>query len=292
MTKALDIFQQKPRTFSFELFPPKTEAGYQKLFDTIGRMAELKPDFISCTYGAGGGNRDKTFDIAQHIQERYSIPSVVHLTCVLNTKAQIQDILNDVKSRGIENILALRGDPPLDHPDWKPGLDNFKYSCELCGFIRRHFGNDFGIGVAGFPEGHPLCRDLMQDALYLKNKLSFGGEFVITQFFFDNQAYFNYITRLRDFGVTARILPGIIPIANYKTILQFAQRDKIAITDEIKKIFTPIQDDLEATSKAGTAFAIRQCQELLAGGAPGIHFYALNKSEAVSEILSALKSRS
>ncbi len=289
MTKVPEIFSQKAKTFSFELFPPKTEAGYQKLLETIGRLARLKPDFISCTYGAGGGNREKTLDIAQLIQRDHGIPSVAHLTCVLNTTAQILEILKDIHTRGIKNILALRGDPPLDHPDWQPGPENFKYSCELCGFIREHFGNDFGIGVAGFPEGHPLCRDLRQDAYYLKNKLSFGGEFVITQFFFDNQAYFNYVTRLREVGVKKRILPGIIPIANYKTILQFAQRDKITVTDEVKAIFEPIQDDPEATAQAGIQFAIRQCRELLAGGAPGIHFYALNKSEAVTEILNALK---
>ncbi|HSA31402.1 MAG TPA: methylenetetrahydrofolate reductase, partial [Candidatus Omnitrophota bacterium] len=150
MTKVPEIFSQKAKTFSFELFPPKTEAGYQKLLETIGRLAQLKPDFISCTYGAGGGNREKTLDIAQLIQRDHGIPSVAHLTCVLNTTAQILEILKDIHTRGIKNILALRGDPPLEHPDWTPGPENFKYSFELCHFIRTHFKSAFGIGVAGF----------------------------------------------------------------------------------------------------------------------------------------------
>ena len=136
MKKLTEIFKEKQKTFSFELFPPKTEKGYENLLNTIAQLAELKPDFISCTYGAGGGNRNKTFDIAQHIQDQYEIPAVAHLTCVLNTKNQIKNILNDIKNRQLCNILALRGDPPLDQPDWQPGPEDFAYSYELCAFVR------------------------------------------------------------------------------------------------------------------------------------------------------------
>jgi len=289
MKKITDIFNQKSRTFSFELFPPKTEQGYTHLQATIAQLAALNPDFFSCTYGAGGGNRDKTFDIAQHIQTEYGIPAMPHLTCVLNTRTQIQNILEDIKSRGLLNILALRGDPPMDQPDWQPGPQNFRFSYELCAFIRTHYGEDFAIGVAGFPEGHILCRDPQKDSLFLKNKLSSGGDFVITQLFLDNTFYFHYVRRLMDIGVNTRVIPGILPIANYNRLLEFSTRDGITIPKRVKEIFEPIKDDPEKTLEAGKAYAIEQCRDLLAGGAPGIHFYALNKLQPVAEILEAVR---
>ena len=289
MKKITEIFTQKDRTFSFELFPTKTEQGYQNLLTTIAQLAELKPDFISCTYGAGGGSREKTLDIVQHIQERHGIPSVAHLTCVCHSKDDIRQILINAKSRGVCNILALRGDPPKDQPEWKPGPDNFQYSSELCAFIRQNFGGHFAVGVAGFPEGHLLCRDREQDARYLKIKIDNGGELVITQLFFNNQDYFDYVKRLRRLGVQARVLPGILPITNYANLLKFCGNCGCTVTEEVKKIFEPIQDDADKTLAAGIAFTIRQCRDLLAGGAPGLHFYALNKYHPVSEIYQAVK---
>lgn len=289
MQKITEILQNKPKTFSFELFPPKTEKGYENLLNTIKNLAELEPDFFSCTYGAGGGNRDKTFDIAQHIQTQHSIPTMAHLTCVLNTKTQIKNILNDIKGRGLCNILALRGDPPLDYPDWEPGPQNFRFSYELCTFIRQHFGQDFSIGVAGFPEGHVLSPDVQKDALFLKNKLTSGGDFVITQLFLDNTYYFHYVRRLMDIGVNTRVIPGILPIANYQRLLEFSRRDGITIPQRVKDVFEPIQNDPEKTLEAGKRYAIEQCQDLLNGGAPGIHFYALNKYQPVADILKSIK---
>lgn len=284
-----EIFQDKQKTFSFEFFPPKTEQGYKNLIETIAQLAELKPDFISCTYGAGGGNRDKTLDIAQHVQEKHGIPAVAHLTCVLNTQNQIKDILDDIQRRGLRNILALRGDPPIDNPHWTPGPQNFRYSYELCKFIRQYFNDYFGIGVAGFPEGHPSCPDIERDAFYLKNKLQNGGDFVITQLFLDNTYYFHYVRRLTDIGVTAKIIPGILPIANYNRLLEFSKKDGITIPEKVKKIFEPIKEDPEKTLEAGKIYAIEQCRDLLAGGAPGIHFYSLNKYQPVADILKAIK---
>ncbi|MEW5895571.1 MAG: methylenetetrahydrofolate reductase [NAD(P)H] [Candidatus Omnitrophota bacterium] len=289
MEKLTTIFSKKSRTFSFEFFPPKTEKGYENLLATIGQMAELKPDFISCTYGAGGGNRDKTFEIAQHVQDQFGIPAVAHLTCVLNTRNQIKTIIEDIEKRGIRNILALRGDPPKEYPGWTPGPENFRFSYELCSFIRHNFGDHFGIGVAGFPEGHPLAPSLEKDAFFLKNKLAQGGDFVITQFFLDNQFYFNYVRRLTDIGVTARIIPGVLPIANYERLQEFSKHDHITIPPRIKEIFEPIQHDPEKTLEAGKAFAIEQCKDLLAGGAPGIHFYTLNKYYPAADILNEIK---
>jgi methylenetetrahydrofolate reductase (NADPH) len=289
MHKVTDIFQNKDRTFSFELFPPKTDSGYQQLLLTINELAALKPDFFSCTYGAGGGSRDKTFDIVEHIQTRHQIPAVAHLTCVCHTKEEIKNILIEIKRRGVCNVLALRGDPPKDNPDWKPGPENFKYSSELCATIRSSFNEHFSIGVAGFPEGHLLCPDRDQDAKFLKLKFDNGADFVITQLFFNNQDYFDYVKRLRALGINARVLPGILPITDYHALLKFSALCGATITDEVKHIFAPIADDKEKVAKAGIDFAIHQCRALVNGGAPGLHFYALNKLHPVADILQAVR---
>ena len=291
MNKITDIFKQKEKTFSIELFPPRTEKGFDNLLVTIEQMTQLEPDFFSCTYGAGGGNRDKTMDIVELIQNKYQIPAMAHLTCVLNSKNDIKEILNDIKLRGINNILALRGDPPQDNPDWKPGDNNFTFSYELCDAIKEVFNNDCGISVAGFPEGHILCPDLDKDAQYLKAKIDHGGEFVLTQLFYDNQLYFDYVKRLRAAGVAedVRIIPGVLPITNFEGLLKFTSTCGTTVTDEVKQIFEPIKEDKEATLKAGIDYAIKQCKELLNGGAPGIHFYSLNKIHPVDVILEELQ---
>lgn len=289
MNKITEIFDQKQHTYSFELFPPKTDQGYENLKNTIAQLAELKPDFISCTYGAGGGNRDKTFDIVEHIENEHKIIGLAHLTCVLHTKSEILNIIENIKSRGINNILALRGDPPVDHPDWQPTDENYKYSSELCAAIRENHSDHFGIGVAGFPEGHLLCPDLDQDAKYLKIKIDNGADFVITQLYFDNKDYFKYVDRLRKLGVNNRIIPGILPITDYNGLLRFTALCGATVTDHVKDIFEPLSDDKEATLQAGIDFAIKQCKELLDGGAPGLHFYSLNKVSPTKEILSEVR---
>lgn len=288
MKKITEIFKHKERTLSFELFPPKTDQGYQNLLNTIEELAALKPDFISCTYGAGGGSRDKTIDIVEHIQNKHNIAGVAHLTCVCHTKDEIKNILGEIKRRGISNVLALRGDPPKDNPNWQPGPDNFKYSSELCAAIRQDFGQHFAIGVAGFPEGHLLCPDREKDAQFLKMKIDNGGDYVITQLFFNNQDYFDYVQRLRKRGVNARVLPGILPITDYPALLRFCALCGASVPEDVKKIFAPLTDDKEKTLQAGIQFAARQCQELLKGGAPGLHFYALNKLHPVADIVKLL----
>lgn len=289
MQRIRDLFARQAKTYSFELFPPKTDKGYENLLRTIAQLCELQPDYISCTYGAGGGNREKTFDIVQHIEEHHRVIGMAHLTCVLNTRDDVRTIVEDIKSRGTRNILALRGDPPQDQPDWQPTDDNFKYSSELVAFIREHFGDYFGVAVAGFPEGHILCPDRERDAEFLKLKIDAGADFVITQLFFDNKDYFAYVDRLRRIGVEVRVIPGILPITNYEALQRFCSVCGATVTDEVKRIFEAIQDDADAMLKAGIKFAIRQCQELLDGGAPGIHFYCLNKVHPTDEILKAIR---
>ncbi|PIW58360.1 MAG: methylenetetrahydrofolate reductase [NAD(P)H] [Candidatus Omnitrophica bacterium CG12_big_fil_rev_8_21_14_0_65_50_5] len=285
MFRISDIFSSKAKTVSFELFPPKTDEAYIKLLSTIDQLCTLKPDFISVTYGAGGGSRKKTQDIVGHIQDKHHIAGLAHLTCVLHTKDEIKAILEQMKSREITNVLALRGDPPQHQPDWTPGPENFRYSSELAALIRKQFGNYFTIGVAGFPEGHVLCPNRERDADYLKIKIDAGADFVITQLFFNNKDYFDYVERLKRRGIRTRIIPGILPITNYQGLTKFCKVCGSTVTDEVKQIFEPIQNDPKATSKAGVDFCVRQCRELLKGGAPGLHFYTLNKLSPTDQVL-------
>lgn len=282
---------QKPRKFSvsFELFPPKTEEGHQKLTATIAQLAHLRPNFISCTYGAGGSSRGKTLEIASHIQKEHRIPAVAHLTCVMHTKDEIRGILEEMKGLGIHHVLALRGDAPKDNPDWKPGPENFQYSAELVRFIRQEFGSYFTIGVAGFPEGHVLAPNRDMDAKYLKSKIDAGADYIITQLFFKTQDYFDYQRRLTRLRVHAPIIPGILPITDYNALVRFCALCGASIPDTVHEIFRPIADNPEKTLEAGINFALKQCQELLRQGAPGLHFYTLNKLSPTDTILKRLR---
>ena len=288
MEKLIDIFNTEPRTFSLEIFPPKTEKGLVSLQAALDELSRLKPDFISVTYGAGGSSRDTTLEIVRLVQEKYHLLAMHHFTCVIHTRGEIKAILDELKSHGVRNILALRGDAPRDNPEWAPGADNFKYSSELVQFIRDNYGDFFSIGVAGFPEGHPLAPDRDFDAQILKKKTEAGGEFVMTQLFFDNELYFDYVKRLRAWGVKARVIPGILPITNYENAVNFCKGCGASVPQKIHDLFGPIAHDKNKTLDVGTRFAIEQCRELLAGGAPGLHLYTLNKVEPVRTILRSL----
>ena len=217
------------------------------------------------------------------------VPALAHLTCVMHTKAQIKNILEEIKRRNIRNVLALRGDPPKERPDWKPGEDNFHYSNELVSFMRQNFGDYFGIAVAGFPEGHVLSTDKTQDAVYLKGKVDSGADFIITQLFFDNKEYFDYVARLRKLGVDKRIIPGILPITDYNGLVRFCSTCGASVPQKVHDIFKPIAADPQKTLEAGIKFCVEQCRQLLTLGAPGIHFYTLNKVEPVSTIIKSLR---
>jgi methylenetetrahydrofolate reductase (NADPH) len=288
MQKISDIFKSRPQTISFEIFPPKTDQGYQSLLTALAELAELRPDFISVTYGAGGSSRDKTLGLVCLIQERYSVPALHHFTCVIHARSEIKSILDQMKVLGVRNLLALRGDAPKDQPGWTPGPENFKYSSELVEFIRKNYRDAFAIGVAGFPEGHPLATSREFDAEILKKKIDAGGEFVITQLFFDNQLYFDYVKRLRAIGVTARVIPGVLPITNYEGAVNFCKGCGASVPKKIHDLFRPVAEDKEKMLAVGTKFAIEQCRELLAGGAPGVHLYTLNKAEPVKTIVCEL----
>lgn len=288
MTLIRDIFQKKAETFSFEVFPVSTIEAYARLLKTLERLSALGPDFMSCTYGAGGGNRDKTLDVVEYIQSAHGVPAMAHLTCISQSRQDIEEILDQFERRRIENVLALRGDPPKD------GLvvqGDFRYSSELVAFIRRRFGPRVSIGVAGFPEKHPMAASAEADAEYLREKIRSGADFVITQLFFDNARYFDYVRRLRALGVESRVIPGVLPITDYAALVRFCERCGAGIPEEVHRIFKPLAGDPAQTVAAGIEFAVRQCRELLDGGAPGIHFYALNKSHPVDEIWARVKKR-
>ncbi|MFA5629712.1 MAG: methylenetetrahydrofolate reductase [Dehalococcoidales bacterium] len=288
MKKIIDIFSEKERTFSLEFFPPKTEVGIKKLYEIAEAYADLKPDWFSVTYGAGGGTRDLTLDIVDNFQKIFNIPTMHHFSCVGETKAALREKIVEMESKNINNIFALRGDPPAGDENWKPAADGCKYAYELVEMIREH-GDYFSIGVAGFPECHIDCPGKELDAIYLKKKIDTGGEFVITQIFFDNKDYFDYVDRLRKIGVTARILPGIMAITNYQKLISFCKTCGASVPQRVHDIFAPLDGDDEATYQAGLEFTIQQCKDLLDGGAPGIQFFTLNKLDPIREVVENIK---
>ena len=283
------MLQTKKKLFSLEVFPAQTPEGHEKLLTTLKGLCALRPDFISCTYGAGGGSRAQTLVVVEHIQKDYGISAMAHLTCVLHSQKEIESILEDINRRGIRNILALRGDPPKGQSAVVALTGDFKYSSELVAFIRARLGNKVSIGVAGFPEGHILAKDKDSDARYLAEKVRAGADFVITQLFFDNRLYFEYVERLKKLGVNVPVLPGILPITDYAGLKRFCERCGAGIPKEVHEIFGPIAGDPAKTLEAGLQFAIKQCRSLLDGGAPGIHLYTLNKVHPSDAILSKIR---
>jgi len=274
------------RLFSFEFFPPKDEAASLALMETIHHLRELKPDFVSVTYGAGGSTRSKTIDLVARIKHEVGIEPVAHLTCVGHSKKEIAGILQELSQRGIETLLALRGDPPKGETAFTAHPDGFRYASELAAFIAQTGG--FTFGVAGYPEKHPEAVSLEADLQNLKRKVDAGASFVTTQLFFHNGYYFDFVARARALGVTVPIIPGIMPITNFTQVQRFAKLCGAHIPDALFKELTAVQEDLDAVARIGIRHAAEQCRELLQKGAPGIHFYTLNRSHATREILASL----
>ncbi len=289
--KIVDIFNQKEKTLSFEFFPPKNDSQLDSFYHTVEELVLLAPDFISVTYGAGGSTRGKTMEITTELQRRLNISTIHHITCVGHSKQDLIKILDLMKTNGIVNILALRGDPPRGVKDWKPKPDGFSFAYQLCDLVTEFYNDHFSFGVAGFPEGHPETSNKDLDIQYLKNKIEHGAEFVITQLFYENKDYFDYVSRLHNVGVNKRIIPGIMPIFNFKNVKNFCKFAATSIPPRLHDIFNPLEDDLEATVNMGVNIAIEQCTELLEGGAPGLHFYTLNKLEPIREIVNSIKNK-
>jgi methylenetetrahydrofolate reductase (NADPH) len=273
---------------SFEFFPTKTEEGERTLLEkTIPVLMQLKPDFCSVTYGAGGGTRDKTLLIVDRIQRQHGLAAMAHLTCVNATESQIRSYLEDAKGRGIKNILALRGDPPGGVGEFQKTEGGFEYSYQLVEFIRQIGG--FSIGVAGFPEGHIACKEgKYVDWQRLKHKIDQGAHFVITQLFFDNRDYFEFRDHLTQLGVAVPLVPGIIPILSTAQIKKFTALCGAALPAPLRANLDRLGDNEEAVTEFGIEYATKQCEELLRGSVPGIHFYTLNKARSTTAIVKNL----
>ncbi len=271
---------------SFEFFPPKTDAGFAALFQTIDELKPLDPSYVSVTYGAGGSTRSKTLELTERIQRELSIRSMAHLTCVGHTRDELGGILDDLWNAGVRNVLALRGDPPAGQAQFTATEGGFGNADALVSFVAgRH---DFCIGVAGYPEGHPQCLNLTRDLEHLKRKVDNGGDFVVTQLFFDNDAFYRFRDAARAMGIKVPIVAGIMPILNVAQIKRFVGMCGAKIPQPLLLRLEGVEADAEAVHAAGVDYATQQCRDLLANGVDGLHFYTLNKSKATVQIVQRL----
>ncbi len=282
-----DYFASARKVFSFEFFPPKTDDGVEQLFRTIGELKALRPAFVSVTYGAGGSTRERTIDLVRRIKHEHGIEAMAHLTCVGSNRSEIEQVLRRLLDAGVENVLALRGDPPKGEREFHAPPDGFAHASELVAFIRPRFR--FCLGGAGYPEGHAECKDLEKDLAHLKMKADAGLDFIITQLFFENRDYFAFIERAGRAGIRVPIIPGIMPITNVGQIKRFTEMCGATIPGELLAELDAVQDQPESVIRVGIRHATEQCRELLLRGAPGIHFYTLNKSPATRAILESLR---
>ena len=282
-----DLLNQGTPSFSFEFFPPKTDEAFDTLMETIRELQKLHPAFVSVTYGAGGSTRRRTIDVVAKAKGELGQESMAHLTCVGSTVEELRDVLDELRRQGIENVLPLRGDPPAGTDVFEKTPGGFGYANELVSFIKENY--DFCLGVAGYPEGHQEADDFDTDLANLKLKVDAGADFVITQMFFDNRFYFDFVVQARAIGIDVPLIPGIMPILNLGQIQRFTQMCGASIPEELLERLEAIKEDADAVRQCGVEHAAQQCRELLEGGAPGIHFYTLNRSTSTRDIFENLK---
>ncbi len=274
--------------FSFEFFPPKTDAGANELLDTVADLkSALAPNFVSVTYGAGGSTRERTLELVTRIQNELRITSMAHMTCVGSDENEICENVGRLIGNGVENILALRGDPPKGETQFKSVPGGFAHATELIQYLEDNYQVD--VGAACYPEKHVESNDAVQDLMWTKAKVANGAGFLITQLFFDNQHYFDFVERARDQGIKVPIVPGIMPITNVAQIERFTKMCGATIPPELSDRLHRVQNDPAAVMAAGIEHAVLQCRRLLESGAPGLHFYTLNKSYATRSILAAVR---
>ena len=273
--------------FSFEFFPPRTDEGEQNLRLTLEDLRAFDPDFVSVTYGAGGGTRARTVEVTKWLKQDLGIEAMAHLSCVGATREELGEVLDDIAEAGIENVLALRGDPPRGETEWKPHPGGLHYSTELAALITERY--PFAVGAACFPEVHPEAPDMAHDLRFLRRKVAAGATFLITQLFFDNELYFHFVDEARAAGIEVPIVPGIMPITDVGQIKTITGMCGASIPQLLLEALEWRAADRDAVLQLGVAYATLQCAELLARGVPGIHFYTLNRSPATRAILSALR---
>jgi methylenetetrahydrofolate reductase (NADH) len=278
------------RSFSFEFFPPKDDEGERALWKAIRELEPLQPTFVSVTYGAGGSTRDRTVRVTENIASDTTLTPVGHLTCVGQSRDELRAVIGAYAAAGVRNVLALRGDPP-DGPgsEWVCHPAGLDHAVDLVTMLRQL--GDFCVGVAAFPEKHPEAVDLDADAAVLAAKAQAGADFAVTQFFFRPDDYFGLVERARAVGCEIPIIPGIMPITNLKQIQRFAQLSGAEVPAEVVSQISRFEDDKDAVRRAGIELATRLADDLLAGGAPGLHFYTLNRSKATREIFANLQVR-
>lgn len=283
-----NLFTAGRPTVSFEFFPPKNDEATEQLFETVTKLKDSEPSFVSVTYGAGGSTRRRTLDLVARIKRDVGLEPMAHLTCVGHSRDEIRRIVDALVAENIENVLALRGDAPKGEAQFERAKDGFAYGSELVSFLRE-IGAPLCIGAACYPEAHPEAESPEKDLAHLKTKVDAGVDFLITQLFFANEDYLSFVARAKDAGIDVPIVPGIMPILNYGQIQRFTTMCGAAIPESLREELSLVEDDLEAVAGVGISYAIDQCRALIASGAPGLHFYTLNRSPATRAILSRLR---
>jgi len=282
-----DLLERGGPAFSFEFFPPKTDEGERSLFNTVAHLRELEPTFVSVTYGAMGSTRTRTVELVTRIRHELDIEPMAHFTCVGASEDELHEVLGTIRDEGLDNVLALRGDPPDGGTEFIPAAGGLAHGSDLVALINESY--PFCVGAACYVEKHIESARFEEDLRYAKLKVDNGARFLITQLFFDNRLYFDFVARAREAGVDVPIIPGIMPVTNVEQIKRFVSKIGATIPPALLDALHARQDDPDAVLQLGVAWSTLQCSELLAGGAPGIHFYTLNRSPATRAILSALQ---
>lgn len=285
--KITELFQANQRTYSFEFFPPKDEISAVDFGINVGTLLKLAPSFVTVTYGAGGSNQERTFALVDFLNNKIGLNTMAHYTCVNASKEKIYTDLAWLKEHGIENLMVLRGDPPKGETTFRVHPEGFAYASDLAAFARSEF--DFCLGGAAYPEKHPEASDLDADIRSLKKKVDAGCEFLMTQLFFNNERYLDLVRRARMAGIECRIIPGIIPLTAYSQIERFTRMSQTEIPEGVLDRMESYKDQPKKIYQIGMDFAVNQCRDLLMMGAPGLHFYTLNKSRATVEIFETLQ---
>jgi methylenetetrahydrofolate reductase (NADPH) len=285
--KISSLFGRGAPVVSFEFFPPKTDEGVESLYRTVEELRPCRPSFVSVTYGAGGSTRDRTLELVSRIQRELGITTMAHLTCVGSTRAEIGDVVKRLVDSGIQNILALRGDPPKGETTFRATAGGFSYATELVAFLRENFPS-LCIGAACYPEGHVETRDLERDLQHLVNKVKAGADFLVSQLFFDNADYQAFLRRARSAGITVPIVPGLMPVTNVGQTERFTQMCGARIPQELYRRLRIVANDASAVVATGVQWTVDQGRALLRDGAPGLHFYTLNRSSATLAVHAAL----
>ncbi len=287
--KIRDLFGTNTPIISFEFFPPRTAEAETQLGTALERLRPLEPSFVSVTYGAGGSTRDRTIQLVSRIRNELGLETMAHLTCVASTREEIAQVLDRLEAEGIENVLCLRGDPPQGQTTFQRPPGGFGYASELTTFVKASY--PFCVGGACYPEGHVETPDLERDLQHLKRKVDAGSDFLVTQLFFDPALYFSFVRRARAAGIELPVIPGIMPVTNVDQLERFTSMCGASIPDGLRTRLEAARDDAAAVRRVGIEHATGQCIELLEGGAPGIHFYTLNRSPSTRAIFQNLRDR-